>query len=155
MPASKAQQEWVERVLGVRPAGTVAGSDFPQAWRAAVAEWRDASDAVDSQITALQRALKASGDGELEDIAEYGLNGVTGGFKVPLMAVLQELDPASPDPRLLKRARTIVSGFRSHLGSDQRVLACDENPFGVRVALRATLDPALGRLNAAIQLAVG
>lgn len=156
MAPNQAQQEWVARVLGVHPdtAGSAARStEFPTAWRKAVAQFRDASDNIDGQIGRLQTVLKEAGDGELAEIAEYGLNAVTGGFKVPLMAVLRELDPAAPKPQLVKRARTVVSGFRGHLGRDERVLACDENPFGVRMTVRSTLGGALDGLYDALQLA--
>ena len=159
MPPSEAQHEWVARVLGVGPAGPSVtpaasrGADFPAAWRKAVAQYRDASDSVDGQIGRLQSVLRSSGDGELADIAEFGLNAVTGGFKVPLMALLHELDSAAPKPQLVTRARTVVSRFRGHLGQDERVLACDENPFGVAMTLRATLGGALAELDAALELA--
>ena len=161
MPINDAQKDYMQRVFGMgtptdTPSGTApANPAFVKAWREAVASWRDASDVVDGQITALQSVLKGSGDSELEDIAEFGLNAVTGGFKVPLMAILQELNPSAPEPRMLGRAKSIVAGFRGHLNTDERVLGCDENPFGVTMSVRATLGAALGSLDAAIQLAAG
>jgi hypothetical protein len=151
MPVSEAQSAWVRRVLGVGAGASAEG--FAAAWRAAVAEWRDASDTVDGQISALQRALRAIDDDELDEIAEYGLNGVTGGFKVPLMAVLQELNPNAPDSGVMSKARKVVAGFQKHLASDERVLGVDENPFGVKVSVRATLGPALGALDSALRQA--
>ena len=159
MAPNEAQHEWVARVLGVAPSGSSGepalpqGADFPVAWRKAVAQYRDASDSVDDQIGKLQTVLKGSGDGELAEIAEFGLNAVTGGFKVPLMALLHELDAAAPKPQLVKRARSVVSRFRGHLGQDERVLACDENPFGVSMTVRRTLGGALEGLDAALQMA--
>lgn len=158
MPINDAQRDYIQRVFGASIAsdsatGAAPDGGFAKAWRDAVATWRDASDTVDGQISALQSALKSSGDTELEEIAEFGLNGVTGGFKVPLMAILQELNPTALEPRLLGRARSIVARFRGHLDTDERVLGCDENPFGVAVSVRATLGAALGSLDAAIQLA--
>lgn len=161
MPINDMQRDYLQHVLGVAPGagpptdGATANTGFATAWRDAVATWRDASDTVDGQISALQGALKTSGDAELEEIAEFGLNGVTGGFKVPLMAILQELNPTAPDPRLLGRAKSIVARFRGHLDTDERVLGCDENPFGITVSVRATLGAALGSLDAALQRAAG
>jgi hypothetical protein len=138
-----ARSEWIERVLGVRvpTSGDVAeGAGL----RAAAAAWRGASDAVDGQIAKLQAVLRDSDDDELREIAEYGLNGVTGGFKVPLMAALQDAEKG--DQRGLTSLRAIIAAFSAHLERDTRIAACDDNPFGIPVAIRATLGPALAQL---------
>ena len=130
--------------------------DFRKKWDVAKKAWREASDAVDSQITRLQGALKNSGDEDLEEIAEFGLNGVTGNFKTPLMAALLNIDGAG-NPDALKKAAgnagTVIKGFRQHLDSDESVEACDDNPFGVKVTIRQTLSGALTQLEQALSLA--
>jgi hypothetical protein len=121
---------------------------FRRGWPAARQAWQDASDAVDGQLAKLQTALKASGDTELVEIAEYGLNGVTGNHKVPLMASVRELDSAA-GPKLagaVSRAARIVAAFRAHLDGAETVAACDDNPFGVPVTIRKSIGGALQAL---------
>jgi hypothetical protein len=122
-------------------------------WRAIRQTWQSASDAVDQQITALQAALRKSGDDTLEEIAEFGVNGVTGNHKVRLMAAMMELGSGDP-AAIAKSGRAtlaLVRDFRAYLDSDERVLVCDENPFGVAVSLRATFGGALTQIEAALQ----
>jgi hypothetical protein len=99
---------------------------------------------VDGQIAALQKALLASDDEELQEIGQYGVNGITGNFKVKLMAALMGVE-AGRDADRAKLA-ALVPQFRAHLDSSERIAACDDNPFGVTVSIRATLGPALDRL---------
>jgi hypothetical protein len=129
-----------------------AKTDDRSKWNAARDTWRSASDEVDAQIAALQTALRRESDEELESIAEYGLNAVTAGFKVPLMASIRDLDASSGDAfdKAAKKALGVIDGFRKHLDSDERVAACDDNPFGVPVSIRATLTPALDVLKSAL-----
>jgi hypothetical protein len=118
----------------------------PRGWPAARAAWQEASDAVDAQIGALQAKLAASGDERLEEIAEMGLNGVTGGHKVKLMAAMRDIDGGGAPDRLLAE----IDSFAAHIGSDLKVMACDENPLGVPVTIRATLGSALAAMRSAL-----
>jgi hypothetical protein len=136
--------EWVKRVLGVevrRGGGT-------EAIQRAMARWQAASDAVDDQIAQLQAALRRSGDEELAEIAEYGLNGVTGNHKVPLLAALIGAVGGNAGDRA--KLPSIVSAFRAHLETGDQVEACDENPFGVTVTIRSSLVEALGQVESAL-----
>lgn len=146
-----ARDAWVARVLGVevQPAPRVETKAFADAARA----WREASEAVDGQITELQALLRRSGDPELAAIAEYGLNAITGGFKVKLLAALRDVAAAGTQatPQQIARARQAAASFRAHLDREPRVQACDDNPFGIRMSIRGTLGPALGRLDAALR----
>jgi hypothetical protein len=140
----------VERLLGKSGgdrAPSPAVGDFLPKWKAARQAWRVAGEAVDGQIEQLRQALLKTGDAELKEIAEYGINGVTGNFKVPLMAAMIELDghAANPGPAAAK-VRTIAINFQKHLESEDTVAACDENPFGVHVSIRKTLGAALVEL---------
>jgi len=67
---------------------------------------------------------------------------------VRFMAALMEAEGGSPKARAT--LAEIIPGFRQHLDSDERVEACDENPFGVAMSVRATLIPALDRLAQAV-----
>lgn len=139
-----ARQAWLKRVLGVvLPEAGGASANGAGDWQAARQAWQAASDTVDGQITALQAALRQSGDETLREIAEYGLNGVTGNYKVPLMAAMAE--QAGP------KALEVIRAFRSHIEADERIEVCDDNPFGVAVTIRATLGTALAQMEAALQ----
>ena len=142
--AEMERDDWVRRVLGVSlPAS-------PAALRAAVAALRDASDAVDGQVAGLQGLLQRSGDAELKAIAEYGMAALSGGNRTRMIAAAMELERSDPPPpALLKRAAAIAASYRAHLLRDPKVRGFDENPFGVPVSIRATLEPALRRLEAA------
>ncbi len=133
-------EQWVSRVLGIDP-HTAGPAITPEALAAARMAWQDAMDTANQQITALQQALLATDDGDLHDIAEYGLSAVTGDFRVPMMSSLAGADPASK-PSLAKLAKTVAE-LSNHLATDDRVMVCDENSFGVAVSLRATLGAAL------------
>ena len=80
----------------------------------------------------------------MQEIGEYGLNAITGGHKVRVMAAL--LGAQRGNAGDLGKLATLAAGFREHLTSDDRVEACDDNPFGVAVSVRATLGPALDLL---------
>jgi hypothetical protein len=126
-----------------------------RAWAAAKAAWTSAIETVDTQLGKLQQALNSSDDEELREIGEFGVNGVTGNFKVPLLAVMQDLESAADDARgaHARRAAKIAAGFLKHIESATRVQACDENPFGVQVSIRKTLGGALAQLNDALKMA--
>jgi hypothetical protein len=139
--ASKA--EWVQRVLGVTVLRAAAGGAAAD-WVRLASLWQEASDAVDQQIAVLQATLRESDDPELQEIAEFGLNGVTGNFRVPLMAALRGAQAG--EVRARAQLPRIAAAFREHIDSDERIAACDDNPFGVRVSIGATLGPALDAL---------
>ena len=150
MTASEAQKSWVTSVLGARlreAAGTAGPVDLPTA----LAAWRAALEAVDRQIAAVQNALRGAPDDELQEIAEFGLNAMTGSHKVKIQASLFEIERGQTDPRKLAAAATLVQSFLNHIGSDRRISACDANPFGVSMSLRQTLTPALTALNTSLR----
>jgi hypothetical protein len=155
--ALTAQRAWVERVLGVRmqvvPARS--GSDTRARWQVARDGWVAASQAVDAQISALQSVLHSSGTPALVQIAKFGLNAVTGNHKTRLMAMLLEMGDGSIAALAQNgtKARKLLDEFSVHIANDPRVAACDNNPFGVAVSIRATIGPALKGLQAALQSA--
>jgi hypothetical protein len=163
--ATLEQNQWIERILGFRVAplpktrqragGRTTGA--PARWKAARDAWKTASEAVDGQISALQAVLRKSGDDTLEEIAEFGLNGVTGNYRVPLAAALIELGADNPavmrktGPKALK----IINDFRAYLDTSEKVEVCDANPFGTPVSIRATLGGALAELAASLEAGLG
>ena len=144
--ATADQNDWVTRVLGIRfgAGGGMGGADL----KAAAERWRDASEAADAQIARLQQVLRGSDDSELGEIGEFGINAVTGNFRVPLMAALMGAQAGNPQDAA--KLAAAIQRFRDHLDSDDRVEACDDNPFGVQVSLRGTLIPALDELAASL-----
>lgn len=139
----------VERLLA---GGASVPGDFAKRWQAARQQWQQASDAVDAQIAQLRAQLRNETDEDLQRIAEFGLNAVTGGHKVPMMAVMRELDAGEATPQAINEARAVVEDFLEHVQTDGRVAACDANPFKVKVSVRGTLGPALQSLAAALTL---
>lgn len=144
------KSEWVGRVLGVQVPGPSGSQDSPGAfdWPSIRSDFEAASDAVDKQIAALQSALKQSDEDVLQEIAQFGMNGITGNHKVRLMAAIMEIgggdgeSVAKAGPMVVK----IAQEFKQYLDSDERVEVCDDNPFNVPVSIRATLGGALGRM---------
>lgn len=153
-----AKNEWIMRVLGVRVGasnGTFDLSSFKSSWTKAAETWQGASDAVDGQIGKLQGALRGNNDPDLKRIADAGLNGITGNHKVPVMVAIREVSAAGADSiaQRVASARKAVDAFSKHLATDPRVGACDRNPFGVSVSIRATLEPALRSLASTLDAA--
>lgn len=141
--ADTGQNAWVERVLGYTFAGPGAGT-ASGSFTDAAAAWRAAMESVDGQIAQLQAALRQTDDGDLHEIAEYGLNAVTGGHKAKLTAALMGAERGAAGDRA--KLAALIPPFCAHLESDERVEAVDENPFGVAMSVRATLLPALDEL---------
>ncbi|MCE9608357.1 MAG: hypothetical protein K8U03_26025 [Planctomycetia bacterium] len=112
-----------------------------EAWDAAVAEVRD-------QMTELQNVLVDSEDEDLPEIGAFGLNAVTQQHLVPLRAALMELDATGPDrlKTAAKRVQNLLVAFRKHIETSPKVQACEENPFGINVTIRQTLEPGFDAL---------
>ena len=132
--------------------------NFPQQFQAAKSGWSAAMDDVDGQISELQKAMRASPDEEIRDIAEFGLNGVTGGFKVMLMTYMMELGDGTNAAALHKSGANLlgaVADFRTLLDKDEQIAVMDDNPFNCVVSVRDTLGPALTALEAAVKHGLG
>jgi hypothetical protein len=149
---------WVARVLGVTlpsaaPPATAEAGDILTRWRAARTGWQDATDLVNEQLNALAKALRAASDKDLAAIADSGLMTVTGGFRTRMMAALKDL--GADDAAKLRKDGGKAAGFaeklKAQIEGDAKVAACDANPFGVAVAVRATLGTALANLAAVLR----
>ena len=152
------QRLWVTRVLGVAlsnaaPPAAAGAGDLLGRWRAVRAGWQDATDQVNEQLNALAKALRANGDKDLAAIADFGLMTVTGGFRTRMMAALQDL--GADDVARLRKNGGKAAGFaeklKAQIEGDAKVAACDANPFGVVVTVRATLGTALANLAAVLR----
>ena len=141
---------------GTQATGTAGGKDnFWSAWEQAKSAWQDANDEVNRQLEKLRIELLGVDDKDLRNIAEFGLNAMTKDQRVPLMAAIMDVDKAKgSDPQAaigkFAKAKELVVEFRDHLDTDERVEACDDNPFEVKVTIRALLDPALAQMEQAL-----
>lgn len=146
---------YIDAKTGAQVEETAKDDLFPAIWRSAVKSWQTSSELVDQQVTNLQSHLRQASDPRLNDIAEFGLNALTGNHKVPVLAAIREIDAAQPSPDLntLSDAAIAFSALESHLANDARVAACDNNPFGVKMNIAATLGAGLQKLNAALSKA--
>ena len=166
MPSTGPQNEWVRRVLGVSPGALVT----PRASRPTTADLTAARNGLvrardamteglskaDAQIRKLQAVLAVHPDSDLKDIAasaDFGINALPGGYRVRMLAALYDVDaaPAEKLPAALARLRTVVAGFETYIRDSDRLAACDGNPLGVAVGVRALLGPALAELARSVQ----
>ncbi len=124
------------------------GPDFWPEWEKAKSAWRDAIDTVNGQLDKLRGELSKVDDAELKRIADFGLNAITADHKVPLQAAIVDLDATrgGDSSKAIAAAKELVEEFRDHLDTDERVEACDDNPFDVKVTIRESLDKALGQM---------
>lgn len=142
-------------LLANLPSGDAPDGGFDAQWKSATEIWQAATDRVDKQIEALTGVLKQMDDEELKQIAEFGLFAVTGNNRVPLMAAMRDVSSTTGADRAkaAKKAKGIVAKFAKHLGSDPRIKACDENPFGASVSIAKTLGAALKKLDTTLNAA--
>jgi hypothetical protein len=133
--------QWVRRALGVTIAG-VAPPTGP-----VLPIWAEAKDAVDAGLDKLQAALHETGDPDLVQIAEFGLNGATDRQSVRLMAALRDMDAAST-PQAREKLAAAVEAFQTFLDGDRVVALIEDNPFGIAVPLRSRLSAALDKIAA-------
>ena len=125
-------------MLGVTvPGGGAAG-------RPLLPLWLDAKDEVDSKVGRLQGSLRGVGDPDLDRIAEFGLNGVTGTSSVGLMVALREADA-----RASQKLAGAIDSCRAFLDGSEVVKLIDDNPrsascsgCGPRSAVRSMPSPA-------------
>ncbi|HMO06438.1 MAG TPA: hypothetical protein PKD10_02170 [Paracoccaceae bacterium] len=124
------------------------GSDGGKAKSDPMVVWRDAKETVDVSISALQSALKGIDDPDLQRIADAGLNGITDGLQTRLMVALFDYNATQGDARAKAAAtlRTRAAELRKMLDSDPIIALCEDNPFGVNVAIRGPLGAALNEL---------
>jgi hypothetical protein len=153
------QRFFVETFIQAGGAGAPVGDEeqrFCAAWSKARGVWQDASDTVDAQIARLQSVLKGSGDPDLERIAEYGLNALTGNHRVRLMAAVVDIDRAGgvPGKDLVTNAAKQIGALERHIASDAVVKAVDNNPFKVDVSIAKTLSGATAELKGALRQAM-
>jgi hypothetical protein len=143
MPTQQ-QLDWVKNTLHFQVAGksgNAASGDFGKLINA----YRAAASAVDRQVSALQNDLLDYDDEDLNRIASDELNTIFRDERVELEEALED----GPGDRLAGLAST----YAAYLRGSRRVATCDANPFGVSVAIVATLGPVLDQISAAAKAA--
>lgn len=152
MPLSEQQIKFCKTHLGVGPSIDSSADNFATKWSVACDGWGRAVETVDTQIGKLQSALKKHDDAELAEIAEYGLNAITGNHKVRIMAAINDLTAAGTEPEdvQIKAITKRIEAFLDHLATDPRVKATDSNPFGVPMSVANTMTAALQDLRRAL-----
>jgi hypothetical protein len=108
---------------------------------------------VDGQINTLAAALQGTDDEDQHRIASTGQMTMTGRFRTRMMAA--PMDLGDGDVGALRKSGAKAVGFaerlRAQIEGDARVIACDSNDFSVKVAISATLSPALAELAAVLR----
>ena len=144
--ASLEQNVWVKQVLGIE----IGGQDTPEPDLDAREVWREAKEATDQRLNLLATRLRRTGDPDLVRIADFGLFGIGGGkgMNVALNKAMIEYAGSGGVARqqAAQQLRKAVQQYRTTLSSNEAVRLVDRNPFGVDVALAATLGAALDRI---------
>lgn len=130
------------------------------AWKAAREHWQEANDSVNDQLNRLRAAILAAIPNEpeyadaLHEIADKGLNAMTGNQRVKLAASIQSVDDGSSERMQAHGAKTLelITAFSSFLETSDQIDGCDANPWDVDVSIRDTLAPALQELASALQM---
>ncbi len=154
MAATEAQDQWVCRVLG---ADLSRDGGLAERWQAARDAYQASLVLADAQLAALARELQASEDDDLEEIGASQLDTLTEANRAAVLAAIRSIG-AGEAAALRAGAPAVlaaVEAFRQQLDDDRRIAACDANPFGVRVAIRATLAGALVALGEAARGGLG
>jgi len=133
------KRDWLNRVLGIQ----LSSSDDGRSPGPLMPLWLDAKEEVDARLGKLQSSLRGYDNPDLDRIAEFGLNGVTGTRSVGLMTALREADAAGKDAQARKKLADAVNAYRDFLDTSDVVDLIDENPFDVEIGLKATLGRAL------------
>lgn len=145
------------------PKSTTTGPppEFAEKWKTAREAWQDAVDEVNNQLEKLRVKLLNETDPEVEplkeqlkQIGEVGLNAITANQRTALQAAIMDVDRTSGPAQetAIGKAQVLVTAFRTHIATDARVAACDDNPWEVPVSIRTTFGTALRELASVLTL---
>ena len=132
-----------------KPGGNTGGSPA----RKLQPVWQNAKESIDGKLEQLARELRALDDEDANQVAEFGLFGLTsGGETVKLMKALAEYDGADAGKRPQAGAalREAASTYRTQLDANPVAGMLDDNPFGIELGLRETLGGALQEIESAL-----
>ncbi|MDR1496878.1 MAG: hypothetical protein LBS59_00475 [Puniceicoccales bacterium] len=145
-------QETLREIIAlIKKHGTLSegAAKFEKEWSNLYSDYFKALDTVSKQVAQLQNELKGHELEEVRRIAQFGFGAITKNLSVPLRARLLEVNGASPGEKRTAFAAQAIDSARklaAHLESEKMVAVCDDNPFGVKVAIKDTLLPVLARL---------
>lgn len=110
--------------------------------------WQTAKEKVDAQLNGLYGVLKKVGLPVLDQAASQ-IEKVLSNYRTKLVAALMDYDKATGEAKekAREKALKLVGSYQSEIPKDAHVIAADENPFGVKLNVRATLGAALKRLH--------
>lgn len=155
MPLTETQRKFLETfVVGSALPKSMGQQDVAGEDRSSVraaellAIWRNAKESTDGDIAALQSKLKSSGHPDLERVAELGLNGVTEGNQVAMIKCLMDFGSAGPEKLSDAKASVLtqLDAYRAFLAKSKKLALIEDNPFGVKVSVRARLNGALDEI---------
>ena len=120
--------------------------------REMIAEWRDAKDDADTQLSALAAEVQTMTISEAQDVARQ-VAAVLAPLRVKLVKPLMALEASPDDPGKQAAALSAIAEAEALLASDQRIAAVDRNPWNVPVSVVTTLTPVLRKLRVTIKSA--
>jgi hypothetical protein len=114
--------------------------------------WQTARTKVQTQVTALQAALRRLNDPDLRFIADRGARKLSKQFQGGLEDALTEFDKSTAENRKQARdsAAALLQKFQAFLQQDPSLNLMDTNPFGVKVTIRGSLRAALKGVDKAL-----
>jgi hypothetical protein len=150
--ATEEQNGWVKQTLGIDVGGQAAAASPPID---AGTLWREAKEATDARLGQLASKLRGTGDPDLVRIADFGLFGISGGGKGVNVALNKAMieyagSGAEKRPQAAQLLRKAVQQYRATLAANEAVRLVDNNPFGVDVAVAATLGAALEQIESSL-----
>lgn len=151
-PEEPARRAWITDALGfVFPdeAPTSSASAAVGNWNAARGELQVSVQRAHAQVELLRAALRKHP--RLASLADFTLDR-TELAQANLFAALPECWPTATDAAANAKASATraLDAFRKIIDSDGVLAACDDNPLGVRLALRRHYGTALTRLSSAM-----
>lgn len=148
MQISDKQFDFLEKFIGLSNPSS-SGEILPEADSSdPLAIWRNGKEVADKSIELLQNALKDKNVAALDQIVEFGLNGLSERNQTDLMKALFEFSMSDAAGR--KNAAKILSeraaAYQSFIEGDSVIELCENNPFGVSVDIKKPLVAALSQI---------
>jgi tetratricopeptide (TPR) repeat protein len=113
--------------------------------------WNTAKETLDTQLSALQLAMRRYGDPGLDAIADE-IAQALGSYRTGLITALMDYDSAPAEARSERAGHVVkmIEEYRKRIASDKIALAADNNPFDLKLNIQTTLTGALDELSSAL-----
>lgn len=145
------QLDFLASYLGYDPSFELAASGAFTI-REMIAEWRDAKDDADTQLSALAAEVQKKALPEAQDVARQ-VAAVLAPVRVKLVKPLMALEANPDDAGNQAAVLGAISETEAWLAADHRIAAVDHNPWNVPVTVVTTLTPALRKLRMTVKSA--